>query len=108
DLEDLVKAADRNAEGKLSVDQSQLDLRFGEAFSGRYWQLVPLDPQTEDPEAMLRSTSLWDQSLHLGPAPKLGVTQSGNTTGPRKQRLRYVESVISVSDDTAQPGPKSA
>jgi len=108
DLNGVIAAADRDAEGKLAVAQSSVGPRFTEAFSGWYWQVASLDTKPEGSDTLLRSTSLWDQSLHLGPAPGLGVTQSGYTVGPRKQRLRYLENVISIPDDTAQPGAKPA
>jgi hypothetical protein len=108
DLDSVIAAADRDAEGKLNVAQSFVDPRFANAFSGWYWQVSSLDPQPEGTETLLRSTSLWDQSLHLGPAPALGVALKGYTVGPRKKRLRYVENVVSIPDDAAQPGAKPA
>src|SRR5690242_17123011 len=63
DLDSVIAAADRDAEGKLSVAQSFVDPRFANAFSGWYWQVTPLGPQTEGSDTMLRSTSLWDQQL---------------------------------------------
>ena len=104
DLDSVIAAADRDAEGKLNVAQSFVDPRFANAFSGWYWQIAPLDPQAaEGGEAMLRSTSRWDQSLQLGPPPALGIVRKGYTIGPRKVRLRYIENVVSIPDD-AQPG----
>lgn len=110
DLDSVIAAADRDAEGKLNVAQSFVDPRFANAFSGWYWQVSSLDaqPKAEGSETLLRSTSLWDQSLHLGAAPALGAGQKGYTIGPRKQRLRYIENVVSIPDDTAQPGTKPA
>lgn len=108
DLDSVIAAADRDAEGKLNVAQSFVDPRFASAFSGWYWQVSSLDaqPQAEGTDTLLRSTSLWDQSLRLGPPPALGVALKGYTTGPRKQRLRYVENVVSIPDDASQPGVK--
>ena len=108
DLDSVIAAADRDAEGKLNVAQSFVDPRFANAFSGWYWQVSSLDPQPEGSDTLLRSTSLWDQSLHLGAAPALGAAQKGYTIGPRKKRLRYVENVVSIPDDAAQPGVKPA
>jgi signal transduction histidine kinase len=108
DLDSVIAAADRDAEGKLNVAQSFVDPRFANAFSGWYWQVSSLDPQPEGSDTLLRSTSLWDQSLKLGAAPPLGVARKGYTIGPRQKRLRYVENVVSIPDDAAQPGTKPA
>jgi signal transduction histidine kinase len=102
DLDSVIAAADRDPEGKLNVAQSFVDPRFANAFSGWYWQVSSLDPPPEGSETLLRSTSLWDQSLHLGPAPALGASQKGYTIGPRKKRLRYIENVVSIPDDAQQ------
>ncbi len=110
DLDSVIAAADRDAEGKLNVAQSFVDPRFANAFSGWYWQVTPLDPQPVSGETLLRSTSLWDQSLKLGPPPPLGVPRMGYTIGPRKKRLRYIENVVSIPDErlaaslTQKPG----
>ena len=103
DLDSVIAAADRDAEGKLNVAQSFVDPRFANAFSGWYWQVSSLDPPPEGSETLLRSTSLWDQSLRLGPSPALGQSQKGYTPGPRKKLLRYIENVVSIPDDAQQP-----
>ena len=108
DLDSVIAAADRDADGKLNVAQSFVDPRFGSAFSGWYWQVTSLTPPPEGSEALLRSTSLWDQQLHLGPAPSLGASQTGYIVGPRKRRLRYIESVVSIPDDAHAPAAKPA
>src|SRR6185295_12303810 len=102
DLDSVIAAADRDAEGKLNVAQSFVDPRFCNAFSGWYWQVSSLAPTPEGSETLLRSTSLWDQQLRLGPPPALGASQKGYTIGPRKRRLRYIENVVSIPDDAAQ------
>jgi signal transduction histidine kinase len=101
DLDSVIAAADRDAEGKLNVAQSFVDPRFANAFSGWYWQISSLNAKTqpEGADTLLRSTSLWDQSLRLGPAPALGVSQKGYMIGPHKKRLRYIENVVSIPDD---------
>ena len=60
DLDSVIAAADRDAEGKLNVSQSFVDPRFGSAFSGWYWQVTSLTPPPEGAETLLRSTSLWE------------------------------------------------
>lgn len=100
DLESVIAAADRDETGKLGVAQSFVDPRYANAFSGWYWEVAPVKPAADANEPVLRSTSLWDQSLEVGVPEAQGVTRVGYTVGPKKQRLRFVERVVSLPDET--------
>ncbi|WP_127144144.1 sensor histidine kinase [Pelagibacterium montanilacus] len=70
---------------QVRVNAAVADSRFDQPFSGWYWQLA------EAGEPLIRSGSLWQQSITMGPGEPLasGVARSFGT-GPQGERLRIL------------------
>jgi signal transduction histidine kinase len=95
DLESVIAVADVDCAGTVSVKPLVAE-RFMNPFSGWYWQVATVEAGGAKPAQSLRSRSLWDQSLALGAAPSGGEIRTAIATGPRQQRLRLVERVVSM------------
>ncbi|MBY5929402.1 GHKL domain-containing protein [Halomonas sp. DP8Y7-3] len=85
----LLAALERDpVSGELIVTDSLGDSRFGQVFSGWYWQI-------SDGQGLSRgSRSLWDQRL---PTDGRAGTHWRNIEGPRGQPLRLVERTLTLS-----------
>lgn len=107
DLENVIAVAELGADGAVKMPQPLVDPRFLNPFSGWYWQITSAEQGAGGAiKQSLRSRSLWDQSLALGPVERQGEIRKDYVTGPKKQRLRYVERVISLpAPDTEPPTP---
>lgn len=82
-LRGLVASVEIGADGKLTIIRPQGDPRFGQVYSGWYWQVQ--GPRGE----MLRSRSLWDEIIATRDNGTQLLTRS--ETGPRGERLLIVE-----------------
>jgi signal transduction histidine kinase len=89
DLRQALGAIEFDAAGKPVLRRTPSDPRFAEPLSGLYWQL------TSAGEAVLRSRSLWDQTLVL-PADGLepGDVHQHRLAGPNGSDLLAVERTI--------------
>ncbi|MGE3302382.1 MAG: ATP-binding protein, partial [Hyphomonadaceae bacterium] len=93
----------------VALSQSPNDPRFGQTFSGRYWQvaLITADGGV-DPGPQLRSASLWDEELPLTEpmiarlAADPGGTIFLDAQGPNDQRMRIAAQRVRL-DGVAQP-----
>jgi len=88
-------AIDVATDGALTVADPLDETRYGQVFSGWYWQVTVKNGQ------MMRSRSLWDTALPdiTGLAP--GVISFHDLAGPRGQRLRAAATIVnraSVAD----------
>lgn len=76
--------------GDLGLERPPADPRYARPLSGAYWQIAT-------PSRMLRSRSLWDQTLDLPPRragdPNLRVIRA---TGPKGEPLLAVERALRV------------
>jgi len=81
-LKQLLASIDVDPQGHLVLGQAPADPRFGEPFSGRYWQI------SSDRSDLLRSRSLWDTTLAL-PAdePSPGEVHRHELPGPGNTRV---------------------
>lgn len=95
DLESVIAVADVDCAGTVTVKPLVAE-RFMNPFSGWYWQVATVEAGGGKLAQSLRSRSLWDQSLTLGAAPSTGEIRMAIATGPRQQRLRLVERVVSM------------
>ncbi len=69
--------------GTASLDGKLADPRFGQVYSGLYWQIAD-----EETNGFTRSRSLWDTCLALPEdTPPLGVIHVHDIAGPRNTRL---------------------
>ncbi|PWE17158.1 ATP-binding protein [Marinicauda salina] len=99
--ESLIASVEVSEDGALATPRQPLDPRYGQVFSGRYWQITPLgDASPGDGE--LRSRSLWDD--RLVPSAELvdaalaepGRAATGAATGPDGEPLRIVVRAVSL------------
>jgi signal transduction histidine kinase len=98
---------ERDCEGTVTMSKPLIAERFMTPFSGSYWQIASVDvPVVTPPTQLMRSRSLWDVSLVLGTPEKQGEIRQGYAVGPRSQRLRFAERVVSLpaSDEAAETG----
>ena len=97
-LESLIAVTEIDRDGKLLLRRAPGEPRFEQPFSGWYWQIVP----DRDGHTVLRSKSLWDQSLETTAGAGDGAPQSHEIVGPRDQKLRVVSRKI-ILPDADQP-----
>ena len=104
DLENVVAAAELDCTGSFMMPKPLISERFLRAFSGSYFQVatVSVDP-TQAPRLQMRSRSLWNKVLAFSRNAKPGEVKKGYATGPIKQRLRFVERIVSLPGSENQP-----
>jgi signal transduction histidine kinase len=115
DLESVTGVVELDCEGTVTIPVPLIAERYMKPFSGWYWQIASIDePPQPRPKQMMRSRSLWDQSVALGAPEKQGDVKLAYATGPKQQRLRYAERVVSLppaetpegATTPCKPGPK--
>lgn len=107
-LDQVLGGLARDAAGALAVEMPPADPRFQRPLSGLYWQI-------STDEGLLRSRSLWDQTLPEAEPPPPGTARSGLRPGPGgaellvldrrvtlPARLGGAEAVVSVALDRAE------
>jgi signal transduction histidine kinase len=105
DLESVIAVAELDCAGTVTMPVPLIAERFMNPFSGWYWQIASIDdPPQPKPKQMMRSRSLWDQSLVLAAMEKQGEMRLGYATGPKQQRLRYAQRVVSLPPAEAAEG----
>ncbi len=88
----LVAMIEIDAAGALRLKQELSEPQFRRPLSGHYWQVV------RGGQAILRSRSLWDETLTLSsPPPGQGTFHSYEVVGPLKKRLLVVERLVEPS-----------
>lgn len=89
-LRQLSSAVEFGADGKIALSRPLDDARFGEPFSGLYWQI-----EEDKTGLILGSRSLWDAHI---PLPKdylaQGAVDSHVLPGPRGEPVRVQERMI--------------
>ena len=107
DLESVIAVAELDCAGTFTMPKPLIAERFMNPFSGWYWQVSSLEKvATGQAKQTMRSRSLWDQSLQLGPPEAKGEIRKAFVTGPKKQNLRTVERVVSFPASDDEPGNK--
>lgn len=91
---DLVAALARDPFGALIVESAPADPRFDLPASGLYWQVAQGD-------AILRSRSLWDQTMAPGEAVATEDWTTGDAAGPFGQKLVFVARRVLLHDGDA-------
>ena len=93
-LDALVAASEtEDVSFQLVLARELTDPRFERPYSGWYWQIGAAD------EAVLRSRSLWDQALAIGPPTEVGRVAWLSVEGPEGQRLRVLARDLTLPDD---------
>jgi signal transduction histidine kinase len=88
--ESLVVVAEQGDDKFISVDTPLSDPRFGQTFSGWYWQIEPTDAPFGELGPNIRSRSLWDQVLVTPAGVNASDYMRGFLLGPENQDLRFV------------------
>lgn len=83
DLISLLALVETDAKGQLHMRREPDDQRYMRVFSGAYWQIFDANGK-----ALLQSRSLWDQSLALPAASRVGQVVALELSGPLQQPLR--------------------
>jgi signal transduction histidine kinase len=87
-----------DAAGVVTLKHELSDPAFQRPLSGLYWQVK------DDARVVLRSRSLWDDTLALpSAAARPGKLQEREVIGPRQQRLIAVERLVLVQANGERP-----
>lgn len=88
-IDSLIAVIEVGPDGQITLTRGIGEPRFDQAYSGWYWQV-------SGPEGVvLRSRSLWDQSLETGEVLTTKVTTRG-IVGPEDVPLRLAERAVSL------------
>jgi methyl-accepting chemotaxis protein len=80
--------------GQINVDAPLDDIRYRQVLSGWYWQIT-------GPEGVLvRSRSLWDETLPAVEGARPGIIASSDMKGPRGQALQAAFTIVNRKDAT--------
>jgi len=105
-LDEMIAAAEPDAQGAVSLQNRFADPRFERVYSGWYWQITPLGPKGPVTRDAQISRSLWDRTIRITDSNKSRDVTWGHGEGPDAQRLRFVAQRIEFP---APPGaPKGA
>jgi signal transduction histidine kinase len=110
DLDSMIAAAEPDDSGNVSLQGRFADPRFERAYSGWYWQIVPLGPHGPDPQGAQISRSLFDHTIKVTDArPAAGGLLWGHGSGPEDQPLRFVSQHVEFPiKATRDPGDSRA
>ncbi len=99
-LDSLIAAADMDSSGLPVLSRTPPDPRFELPYSGWYWQIWD-----QQGKVLLRSRSLWDQTLANPVATRDGVARTGMAPGPGGSRLRVRYIDITLPDQPVRALP---
>lgn len=90
-----------DAEGQPQIDGQRLsDPRWDKPYSGLYWQVDRVSPDGQTRHAVLRSRSLWDDSLALQADALVDSQRHVHPgTGPLQRPLLMVERTVRLEQD---------
>lgn len=91
-LENLAAVSDVLADSGLKLERELADPRFGQPYSGLYWQISHAEG------VLLRSRSLWDTELERAPPGAVTASSYADQVGPSGQRLRVMSRAIALSE----------
>lgn len=91
----LISSLYTDAEGATAIDPLPADPRFSAPASGLYWQV-------QGEGVLLRSRSLWDETLASPGTASAAEWTSGQSAGPFDQRLVYVERRVQLDPQSPQ------
>jgi signal transduction histidine kinase len=92
-------------DGGVVLTRDLLDPRFGQVFSGRYWQVSDAQGPA-DAEPIERSRSLWDETIIISERLRTaaidanGQPVAGNATGPDGEPLRLSARAVVLPGQT--------
>lgn len=94
----LLVAAEEGPAGRVALEREPADPRFGQVFSGRYWQIT----DAADGETLARSRSLWDEQIAISPRltevalDASGDPVAGGARGPDDEPLRVLVRAVQL------------
>lgn len=99
-LDQLTSRLEVDASGQPQIDAQRLsDPRWQRPYSGLYWQIDRLSPDGQTRRAVLRSRSLWDDSLALeADAMADGQRHVHVGQGPQGRALLLVERTVRIGE----------
>jgi signal transduction histidine kinase len=89
DLDEMIAAAEPDAEGAVSLQNRFADPRFERVYSGWYWQITPEGPKGPDLDHAQISRSLFDAPIRFTDPGTNHNAAWGHVEGPDSQRLRF-------------------
>jgi signal transduction histidine kinase len=89
DLDGLIAATDAEPNGDVNLESGFVMARYQRAYSGWYWEIIPVDPKRAASARLSRS--LFDKILVSTDHAKVGDLTFGHALGPENQYLRTVE-----------------
>lgn len=96
----LLENVNSDESGVLRVAPPALDPRYGQTYSGRYWQVFYVDEDEGRLEPVSGSRSLFGRTIEIGPdlvaqsRATPGVRVAGGGTGPDDQPLRVMSMAV--------------
>ncbi len=94
DLDGLIAAAEPDRDGTMTLEGRFLNPRYERVYSGRYWQITPLDGGKRADDKTQISKSLFDKSIAPTDVRKVDEQSWGFADGPESQHLRILEQRI--------------
>jgi signal transduction histidine kinase len=91
DLDGLIVAAEPDNSGVITLERRFLNPRYERVYSGRYWQITPLDAGKRKEDDTQISKSLFDKTLEPADVTHSGNHNWGFATGPENQHVRVLE-----------------
>lgn len=91
----LISTLYTDANGATAIDPLPSDPRFNAPASGLYWQV-------QGEGVLLRSRSLWDETIAAPAGASTAEWTSGHLAGPFDQRLVFVERRVQLDPQSAQ------
>jgi signal transduction histidine kinase len=109
DLDGIIAAAEPDAQGQVSLESRFTDPRYERAYSGWYWQIVPLGPKGPESADAQISRSLFDRTIKITSANKSGNLVLGRGEGPENQTVRFIlQRVVFPVPDSKTPNATRA
>jgi signal transduction histidine kinase len=91
DLAGLIAAAEPDRDGTMTLEGRFLNPRYERVYSGRYWQITPLDSGKRAEDKTQISKSLFDKSIAPTEIRTADQQSWGVAEGPEGQHLRILE-----------------
>ena len=90
ELDDMIAAAEPDAQGDVSLQGRFADPRFERVYSGWYWQIAPEGPAGPSLKDAQISRSLFDRTIKITDSRNAAGVTWGHAEGPDNQSLRFV------------------
>jgi signal transduction histidine kinase len=104
DLDGLIVAAEPDSSGVITLERRFLNPRYERVYSGRYWQITPLDAGKRKEDDTQISKSLFDKTLEPTDIARVDNHNWGFATGPENQHVRVLEQRVEFPiRSTARP-----